>query len=295
MNAPFSKIFSKQPDEIINGDYFYNVDWFNRLASEINMNFEKSNTRNGKYNNFLEHRENMWLNEGKFLGSWIANIQERTGLLELKNISAKIAAEEKTVMDISSGINMGLIPYIVKLNPEVPCLVTDIDQHLIKCWRIFKDTTKLFNNIQFASNETWTRSWRPFKECDLFIYNIQFAAFDNLNMPLKNNSLNYITSTQGITSTFSDNTGMYGGIPVKNHDKVINEVYRVLKPTGYFVTVETEKNNIEDSLSNKFIRAGFKIECEKTVEILSISEDKLSSRRNILFILQKPSSQTINR
>ena len=90
MNNLFSEMFSKQPDEIIKGDYFYHVDWFNKIYGLT----EKEKT----------HHENI------FLGNWIANIQECTGSPELINISKKIVAEQKPIMDISCGINMGLIP-----------------------------------------------------------------------------------------------------------------------------------------------------------------------------------------
>jgi hypothetical protein len=44
----------------------------------------------------------------------------------------EIASEGKPFMDIASSESMGFAPYLIKMNPEMPCLVTDINEAVIK-------------------------------------------------------------------------------------------------------------------------------------------------------------------
>ena len=92
-----------------------------------------------------------------------------------------------------------------------------------------------------------------------------------LNIPIKDNSLDYVTSNS-ISSTRNGESGQI---------QALKEVFRVLKSGGYFVTVENEWTDMskidevfklwgkynyykeqEISWHDKFVSSGFKIESE---------------------------------
>ena len=136
------------------------------------------------------------------------------GTSQINEVFAKIAADGKPIMDISSSHSFGLIPYIAKLNPKIPCMATDLDKNLIEFMSLF-----LENNLTE--------------------YNLSLACFDNYDMPIKDNSMDCVTGMYGILSCQSPNTrnGLYERTFDK--EKPISEVYRILKPSGCFVTIES--------------------------------------------------------
>lgn len=74
---------------------------------------------------------------------------------------------------------------------------------------------------------------------DLSEYNIKLASFNNCDIPIKDNSPDYITSTFGIGSVVYDNAPhTFFDIPV-DKEKSINEVYRILKPGGCYIAIKT--------------------------------------------------------
>lgn len=187
MDALFTKYFSKQPVEIINGDYFYNAD--------------------ADGDAFDETDKEKWLNQNVFRNNWEGKSRNISGNFSLCNeICDKIASENKPFIDVACGPGMGLAPIILVKNPTIPCLATDACSMLIKAWRSY-------------INE------------NLPEYNISLASFSTLNIPIKDNSLDYVTSFIGIGST---RNGMAGQM------QSLKEIYRVLKPGGYFITVEGE-------------------------------------------------------
>ena len=285
MDSIFAEMFAKQPDEIINNDYFFHT--WHEEGQDGSMAAEKGIT----VKEIHEWREKGWFGydsaPGTFrfcwddrthhgehgsdaVAQWMRKANEDINS-KANGVFGKIAASGKPVMDISSSVSFGLIPLIVQLNQQAPCMATDIYAHLIKCLRIFVNS-------------------------DLSEYNISLASFDNYEMPIKDNSLDYITSTFGISDSGSRDKN---NLPVDSEfvkNKPISEVYRVLKPGGCFVTVE---RNIElkfdlaktkeaynrrgklfgdfdyremeetqnkwgtDSWRNQFTKAGFEIEIEE--------------------------------
>lgn len=200
---------------------------------------------------FDETNEDLWLNQGIFKANWEGKRQGRNENFKIcDEISDKIAGDGKPFLEISCGPGMGLTPIILAKNPKIPCLATDACSRLIKAWRYY-------------INKNLTE------------YNINLASFSVMNIPIKDNSLDYVTSFLGVGST---RNGMDGQI------QALNEVLRILKPGGFFVTVEGEfadltkvdevfklwgKDNWyrndkswETSWHDKFISAGFKIESE---------------------------------
>ena len=188
----------------------------------------------------------------------------------------KVALENKPFMDIASSDSMGFAPYIVNVNPKIPCLVTDVDGFVIKLLRSCAD--------------------EHLKE-----YNINFAAFDNCEMPIKDGSFDCITSKYGISSSHGKQAdepqaGANFYQNSKGTERAIAEVYRVLKPGGRVIAVEpniefdfdlqklyrdyNERGRLfgvytydeiqavcevlaEKPWRDKFISAGFRVETEK--------------------------------
>ena len=222
MNKIFSEMFSRQPDEIIGGDYFYRVPWYEQewslsiLARQYGMSEAE----------YLERMEKK--SRKNFRSGW----DERTFHSEWKwleclrgddkatEIFQKIARERIPFMDIASSEVMGLASYILKLNPQTPCLVTDIDSNAMKRLRSRADES-------------------------LPEYHISIASFDNLDMPLKDHSVDCITSVGGISDSATGKPVNSAVMSIEhftyiNKIKLLNEVYRVLKPNGRFITVELE-------------------------------------------------------
>ena len=232
MDKVFEEIFARPPDEIIEGDYIYHSFCPWRESAEAQWLEHKGVTREILY----EQREQHWFENGyKFLREcweertvqgdyplkktyepWMMSLYEEidNGFSKINDIFGKIAAEGKPVMDISSSDTFGLISFISKMNPKIPCMATDLNSHLIKCLR------KFINSC-------------------LTEYNIALASFDNCDIPIKDNSLDYVTSTLGISlGNDAPDCTVNKTIGKKNP---INEIYRILKPGGCFITVESNK------------------------------------------------------
>jgi len=214
---------------------------------------------------FDEAVANFWLNENGFRDNWEGKRQGRNEVFKwCDEIAEEIANSGKPFMEIACGPGMGLAPAILTKNPKLPCLATDACSLLIKSWRKYLDE-------------------------NLPEYNISLASFSALDMPLKNNSLDYVTSFIGISSTRSGDNG---------YVKTISEAYRVLKPGGCLVAVEAEwadgaaekidevfkrlgkfnyyapqNNQLVQTWSEKFIAAGFKIESNTLIQSKTLTKN----------------------
>ena len=233
MNKYFAELFSEQPKEIIDNDYYYETDH--------------------EGDQFNETDEDLWLNRDGFKNNWNYGRNRenrRADIFELyNNVTAKVAESGKPFMEIACGPGMGLSPMILQKNPKIPCLATDACSRLIKAWRYY------INN-------------------NLTEYDINLASFSVLNIPIKDNSLDYVTSAIGISSTRNGESGKI---------QALKEIFRILKPDGYFVAIESEwtdyekidevfklwgrdnwyeKNKDKISWHDKFISTGFQIESE---------------------------------
>ena len=233
MDKIFEEMFSKQPDEIINGDYFYRVPWIELeqqkyggwIYSESDLeNYEKRSK--AKFKNVWEERTF----QGEFDKTnddlWLKSIKGKNKNAKIEEIFYNIARESTPFMDIASSEGMGLASYILKLNPKTPCLVTDIGEHNIKRLR-----SRIGENLPE--------------------YDISLASFDNLEMPIKDASINCVTSIGAIMHSYMNRSWSkddetdpkietFEDFQDAKQRKSINEVYRVLKPGGLFITVEDE-------------------------------------------------------
>jgi SAM-dependent methyltransferase len=251
MNKIFAEMFSKEPPYIVDGDYFYFNPYWEEYDDENRKYYEKiveNKKDSGRWRELWESRTFQRefetpldkLNHG-------TNIRTFGQMYDAINIGAskihetfsKIAAENKPVMDISSCNTFGLIPFILEFNPQLLCMATDMEA-------------------------PFTRIMRSTVNQELANHNISLASFDNRDIPIKDNSLDYVTSTGGIGgATDGNNASVFG------EEKVISEVYRILRPGGRYVTIEIEEWH------DQFIAAGFQVEIEK-------------NQGNIFYVLRKP-------
>jgi len=185
-------------------DFF--VKLFSKKPKEIIENDFYFNS-DSEGDQFDENDEDFWLNQDGFRNNWEGKRQGRKENFKIcDEIGDRIANDGKPFLEIACGPGMGLAPIILTKNSQIPCLATDACSRLIKTWRYY-------------INKNLTE------------HNINLASFSVLDIPIKDNSLDYVTSFIGIGST---RNGMDGQI------KALNEVLRVLKPGGLFVTIEGE-------------------------------------------------------
>lgn len=233
MNNDLEDLFDRQPQEIVDGDYYFHTDNEGDQFDETDVKF--------------------WLEEGIFKEKWRQASQNDNELFSVfsEDVCKIFSCKQSAFLEIACGPGMGLTPMILSKNPQIPCLVSDACSLLVK-------------------------SWRKFIRDNLTEYDINLSSFSVMDMPLKDESFDIITSFIGISST---RLGEQGKI------KALSEVYRVLKPDGYFIAIENEWtdfnaikkvfdlwgkpvwNNMkaEKSWKEKFAECGFTIEsCEKS-------------------------------
>lgn len=133
-------------------------------------------------------------------GGWIKknweSVQLKTGLDE---VGRYIADKGGVILEIGAGPGGGFMPYILKENPDVTIIISDLSPTVISEWKNFLD-----------------------KEIDS--PNIHYAVFDFCNIPFKDNSIDIISDGGGI------------GNAEGSKSKALKEAYRVLKPGGKLIT-----------------------------------------------------------
>ena len=132
---------------------------------------------------------------------------------ELRKIFAEIAAGGELVLDIASDFGMGMIPYLLHLYPDIPVCVSDLDEGTM----------------------------RTLAEClreELPAYRIAAASFDNNDIPIRDNTVPYVTGIDAIRSSAPNGKGDIRFAYCRGREKAIAEVYRILRPGGYFIASE---------------------------------------------------------
>lgn len=145
-----------------------------------------------------------WTNQNVFLERWSNTTSPWNDKNQIYiSLCEKAARLDLPIIDIASGPGLGLIPDMLKINPSLPCLATDACSAVVKEWyKFFKA-----NNI-----------------CE----NISFASFDATHIPIKNNTVEVITSHIGFSSIRINKT------------EGIHEANRILKKGGYIFAIENE-------------------------------------------------------
>ena len=132
---------------------------------------------------------------------------------KLHAMFAEMADSGKPVLDVASDFYMGLLPFILKYNPSAHVCASDI-------------------NVQGMKNlGNCLHEYLP-------SYNINVTSFDNNDIPFRDNSLDYVTSIDGMTSSTGSRKVPFIAARCLGQENAVSEVYRILKPGGYFVTVE---------------------------------------------------------
>lgn len=185
----------------------YFKDLFNKKPDEIIDNDYYFNPDNDG-DQFDETDAELWLNKGIFKNRWESETWVDNELFNYfyNDVCNAFEMKASPFLEIACGPGMGLTPLILSKNPKLPCLVTDACSLLIK-------------------------SWRKYINENLKQYDIDLASFNVMDMPIKSNSVDVVTSFIGISSTREGEQGKM---------KAINEVYRILKNDGYFIAIENE-------------------------------------------------------
>lgn len=228
MNKIFSSVFSKPTDKPwSDSGYFYHVPWYEKehsLAYRAKINgiseeefLEKWEKR--VWRDFSESWQKR-LAVGEFDeaadNGFAYYLKGRTRDPLIGEIMDKIIREKIPFMDIASSGTMGLAPYLLHENPDIPCLIADIDPYTM-------------------------RALRRCLDAKLPEYSIEVASFDNLDMPVKDHSFEYITSIGAIVYSYVEKTTSEDleKFAEQCQYSLLREVYRILKPGGRFITVES--------------------------------------------------------
>ena len=312
MDKRFAEVFSRRP-YIFNGDYYYFNPHYEEASDEERLRHAQ-NERNclgqGDHCSFCKENWEQRTFQGEspferfranqtfgipfheFLQMY--RVHEflqmyravENGSSKINETFREIAAEGKPFMDISSGSSWGLIPFIARMNPQIPCMATDINPYLIRILRSFINR-------------------------DLQEYQIALASFDNRDMPIKNNSLDCVTSTFGLTAIGYDHAAATFFDLAVDKEKGIREVYRILKAGGRYVAIEryndwkfdlakareactlrgklfdtysyreiseVQKKSEMYSMRSQFLAAGFQIEVEEKYPIPKVPQYELDCK-----------------
>jgi len=190
-----------------------------------------------------------WTTGGRFMQRW----REKGHVSEYRNavymdLCKKAASMNLPMLDIASGPGLGLIPDIYHFNQNIHALAVDGCPALVEKWSEF-----------MCMHEPGA--------------SIQFASLNVADMPIRNGSIDIITSNIGFSSLrYAGADNMLG----------VKDAYRILKPGGYVFAIENEfedkavvqkvfdmwgKDNwfSQNSMTwrERFTNAGFTIEQDK--------------------------------
>ncbi len=269
MNNSFTKFFTRQPDEIRSGDYFYRILWIEAEQQKYHLwvSTENELAEKEEYNriNFLTH-----LKERTFSGTldesrddfWLREVKQDRENSKVYKIFSENAKTNTPVMDFCTSDYMGLLPYLLELNPHLPCLAQDVDVNVLHRLR-----RRFDENLPDAV--------------------VSFASFDNLDMPLHDNSVPCVTRSGFVTHcsmnrnfdhnpdlTLEENHENFRKFTENLKQIAVNEVYRILKPSGLLILEDGDETEFEYDINQ--IDAFFEVG-----ELLYV----LNSRKKVMKIL----------
>ena len=257
MEPRFAELFSRQPNEVVDSDYFYHLPDHEKWKAEIRqivgaaeLEDVQEQQKNRMRSTFLYH----WLQgaANPFLCEPSLKNEENADV-SFERAMKLIARDGKPFMDIASWEDMGLAPYVLKMNPAIPCLLTDIDAYTMK-------------QLRSCIRE------------NLVGYHINIASFDNFDIPLKNQTLHYITSWNGIGNSCNVSAAGQGQNLYQfsnGKEKVIDELYRILKPGGRLISLERNRECDYDLPKLRHT-------CEERGSLLGYTFDEIRAVCNLL-------------
>lgn len=132
MNESFGSLFTKKPDTIVAGDYYYDADFDG--------------------DQFDESAREHWLN-GCFAHNWNSRnwYGKQTEYNDMqKEIIRLFSGVTSPFLEIACGPGMGLAPLILSHYPRLSCLATDACSLLIGSWREYIDKNLMEHDISLA-------------------------------------------------------------------------------------------------------------------------------------------------
>lgn len=231
MDTMFQTLFSQEPDHFHDGAYYFKIpdipgfDTGYTLEQEVTSKgiepdefFAKRKARFER--DLLSHYESRNVHSPydevtcwrlqRFLQGTKAN-QKIVGVFR------EIAEKGTPFMDLGS-YHMGLAPYILHLNPDTPCLLTNRDRHYV-------DVLGSCVRESFGS------------------HNITVAFCDELHIPLQRESIDVVTGVLPLSGA-SQNRPVDSRVMSLDEMRkwcimsVLMEAHRVLKTGGYFILSE---------------------------------------------------------
>ena len=179
MKRSFDTIFHKAPDFTHNAYYFFETDFEKELgavSSSTKLEPDKLPCDSVEtYHQFrqkqaAEHFYDNWYSRD--IASEDAIVQSEYPWIcdtEIRAVLEKVALSGKPFLDIASSDSLGMAAFIKKISPSAPCLVSDIDTSLMCFMSTFLKTA-------------------------LPDHPFYCTSFDNRDIPIHDNSLDYVTS-----------------------------------------------------------------------------------------------------
>ena len=69
-------------------------------------------------------------------------------------------SKETNVIDLASGPGMGLIPSLLRINPSIPCMISDANLSLLREWKIFLRFRRCLQ-VMCLQTRRWSSMFRP--------------------------------------------------------------------------------------------------------------------------------------
>ena len=221
MNQTIFSLLSRRPDEIIGENVFFHTSFDERLQDWTSPALDSNNEPllrgvegyHKFYNETITEEFSGFHQNGYLVAEKLRSDFPWAQDPQLHRVLTEIAYSGKPVLDVASDFYMGLLPFVLKYNPSARVCASDI-------------------NVQ--GMKTLSNCLRE----HLPSYNVNVTSFDNNNIPFRDNSLDYVTSIDGMTSSAGSRKGPLIAARCLGQEQAVSEVYRILKPGGYFVTVE---------------------------------------------------------
>jgi SAM-dependent methyltransferase len=231
MDTMFQTLFSQEPEEIQDGAYYFKIP--DRPGFDTSYTLEQEVLSKGiDPKDFFRQRKE-WCErelrssyesrsidapyEEAACWSFQRFLQGADANPKILEVFRKIAEKGNPFMDLGS-YHMGLAPYILHLNPNAPCLLTNREKHYVGV-------------LSSCIRENFEN------------HSIEVAFFDELHIPLQRESIDVVTGVSPLSGPSQNRPIDSRVISLDEMRKwfimnVLMEVNRVLKPGGYFILSE---------------------------------------------------------